>query len=95
MIRSIQEAYYLQARNPSDDDLLVDLASSLDLDADQFRADLNAPETQKTLMDDIRSHQRMGVTGFPSLVLEEGGGYRHTQIDYNNADAILQQIQGT
>ncbi len=93
MIRSIQEAYYLQARNPSDDDVLVDLASALDLGTDQFRAGLNAPETQKMLMDDIRSYQRMGVRGFPGLVLEKGGDYRHIRIDYNDADVILQQIQ--
>jgi len=92
MIRSIQEAYYLQARSPSDEDVLAGLASSLDLDVDQFRAELNAPETQKALTDDIRSHQRIGVTGFPGLVLEKDGDFRHIQIDYNDADTILRQL---
>jgi len=36
----------------------------------------------------------MGVTGFPGLVLEKGGDFRHIQIDYNDADTILHQIQG-
>jgi len=92
MIRSIQEAYYLQARSPSDEDVLADLASSLGLDTGLFHANLNAPETQEALMNDIRSSQRLGVAGFPSLVLEKGGDFRHIQIDYNDADTILQQL---
>jgi len=93
MIRAIQEAYYLQARNPSDDDVLVSLAATLGLKTEAFRADLNAPAAQKKLMADIRIHQGIGVRGFPGLVLETRGNYRQIRIDYNNANAVLHQIQ--
>jgi len=94
MIQAIQHAYYLQARNPSDDEVLIDLASQLNFDRDKFRSDLNAPETQAALLSDIRVSGNMGVRGFPSLMLEHNGEYRHIRIDYNNAGVMLLQLTG-
>jgi len=92
MIKSIQQAYYLQARNPSDDDVLVDLAVSLSLDRQHFAYDLNAPDTQTQLMDEIHMAQRIGVQGFPCLILEKAGRYHRLAIDYNHADAIMRGV---
>lgn len=94
MIHTIQQAYYLHARNPSDTAVLVELAAGLGLDEVRFRADLNAPETQRLLLAEIRMHQRLGVRGFPSLVLERDGEAHHLRINYHDADAILGQISG-
>jgi len=92
MIRSIQEAYYLQGRNPSDDDVLIDLAEHLGLDGGQFRKDLNAPETRRRLMDEIMLAQQLGVQGFPDLILKKKERFRSVRIDYNDAEAILRRI---
>ncbi|MFQ5344783.1 MAG: DsbA family protein [Mariprofundus sp.] len=92
MILAIQQAYYLQARNPSDDGVLIDLAVELGLDADRFRADLHAPETQTALDAQMQQVQQLGVQGFPSLVLKDGCGIRHIRIDYNDTDNMLQQL---
>jgi len=94
MIRSIQEAYYLQARNPSDDDVLINLAMNLGLDAGQFHRDLNATETRKQLADEIRLSQSIDVQGFPSLILKGKKKFRPIQIDYNDTEVILRQIHG-
>jgi len=94
MIRAIQEAYYLQARNPSDDDVLIDLAMDLGLDAGQFHRDLNMPETRKQLAGEIRLGQSMDVQGFPSLILKGKKEFRPIQIDYNDTEVILRQIHG-
>ena len=37
MINLIQQAYYIDAKNPSDDLTLIDLASKLDIDIEQFK----------------------------------------------------------
>jgi len=92
MIRSIQHAYYLQARNPSDDDVLIALAIALGLDAARFRHDLNNPGTEAVLSSDILKGHEIGASGFPSLLLEEEGCIRQICIDYNDADLTLQQI---
>ncbi|RME33176.1 MAG: DsbA family protein, partial [Gammaproteobacteria bacterium] len=40
MIRAIQEAYYLQARNPSEREVLIELAGEIGLDPHRFALDL-------------------------------------------------------
>ena len=92
MILAIQQAYYLQARNPSDESVLIELAALLALDVDRFRADLNAPATQAMLNADMQLAQQMGVQGFPGLVLKGAAGIRHIPVDYNDADVMLDTV---
>lgn len=97
MITAIQEAYYLQAKNPSDDETLVKLATELGLDAEQFSSDLHSDETQRQLIDEMNFSRSIGVHGFPSIVLEVAGNYHSVPLDYNNpqvaVDFILQQAE--
>jgi len=92
MIRAIGEAYYQQARNPSDDDVLVACAAGLGLDATQFRRDLNAVETELQLQQEMAMARRLGVTGFPSLVLETAAGLFPLDIDYCDMTGMLSAI---
>ncbi|MDQ7004605.1 MAG: DsbA family protein [Ghiorsea sp.] len=82
MILAIQQAYYLNALNPSDEGVLIDCAASIGLDVSLFTQTLNSPATQQTLQDNIQQAQNMGVYSFPSLVLEENGQHRPIAIDY-------------
>ena len=93
MILAIQEAYYLGARNPADTATLVELAAGLGLDAARFAADLDAPHTRQELDRQIALTRRLGVHGFPGLVLEEGGRYRPVAFDYNEPLSVLAQLQ--
>ncbi len=92
MILAIQQAYYLHAQNPSDDDTLIQCATSIDLDTAQFQQDLHAKHTQQQLQHDIQQVQNMGVYSFPSLVLEDNAQLNPIAIDYNNAFNILKQL---
>jgi len=92
MVLAIQQAYYLQACNPSDDDMLIDLAAGLSLDSEQFRYDLNSTATQNLLMQDMQQAQNMGVQSFPGLVLENGGAYHAIPVDYNHAEIMTRRI---
>jgi len=92
MIRRIQQAYYLHARNPSDDGVLTDLASDMGLDIGRFRHDLNADATQALLAAEIRTAQGMGVQGFPSLIMAHGDHFQSIPVDYNHAEVILRHI---
>jgi len=93
MIHAIQTAYYLEARNPSDDDVLIDLAMKLDLNVDQFRLDLNAEKTQTQLLQEIRVGQSLGAFGFPSLVLQNGNEIHSIAVDYNHVEPMLLKIE--
>jgi putative protein-disulfide isomerase len=92
MIYAIQQAYYLQAKNPSDIAVLLDLAADLGLDTELFAERLNHPETQQRLLAEIRYGQYLGAQGFPSLVFQHNNTNHFISIDYNNADISLQEI---
>ena len=92
IIQLIQQAYYLDAKNPSEDLTLIALAKTLNIDIEQFSRDLNSESTQQQLLDDIALMQTLGVNSFPSLVLKIDADLKPISIDYNDADFILAQI---
>ena len=88
MTLAIQRAYYLQARNPSDNTTLIELAAEIGLDARAFARDLDAPATQAALDQQIADSRALGVSSFPSLVLETGDGRWPIAVDYNHAEPM-------
>jgi putative protein-disulfide isomerase len=91
-IEAIQHAYYLEAKNPSNNNVLIDIAEKLGLGTKQFAEDLNSPDVQQTLTKEMALSQSLGMTSFPSLKLLSGGTMATIEIDYNNADSIIRQI---
>ena len=93
MTARIQRAYYLEARNPSDNETLVELAADIGLDVERFRADLLSEATQRSLLAEIQSSRAMGIGSFPSLAVENAGRLTHIGLNYTDADAMLRQIE--
>ena len=91
-IEAIQRAYYLEAKNPSDEDVLINIARKLGLGAKQFSKDLNSLEVEESLKKEITLSQSLGMTSFPSLKLLRGGILETIEINYNNAEFIIDQI---
>jgi putative protein-disulfide isomerase len=92
MTRAIQQAYYLQARDPSDPDTLVALAAELGLDTSDFATALWSEAVQQQLLDEIRRSRELGAEGFPSLILEEGGRRKSLRIDYVDHRSMLDDL---
>jgi putative protein-disulfide isomerase len=95
MTRAIQQAYYQQARNPSDNETLIDLANEIGLDPDRFASQLSDAKTHQQLLDEIDSARSLGIAGFPSLMLERGGRYYPVLVNYTSVDQILNQINAS
>ncbi|MEI6897826.1 MAG: DsbA family protein [Psychromonas sp.] len=97
MIFSIQQAYYLQAKNPSDNSLLITLASQIGLQKSVFSEQLSAPLTQQKLMTEIDKAHALPIQGFPSLVLTINDQNHAIPIDYqqwqHSFDTIKQILQ--
>ena len=93
MTRAVQQAYYLQARNPSDEETLVALAEELQLDVTLFKQDLKSPETDHQLKRQIELCYQLGIPGFPSLVLRMGNIARRIPIEFNDPPLQLQLIE--
>ncbi len=92
MIEAIQQAYYLEARNPSDTSTLVELAKTLGLDTERFSFDLDHPDTQVELDRQIAFARARGVKGFPTLLLETSDNQTFIGINPNDPQGILAQI---
>ncbi|MET0068047.1 MAG: DsbA family protein [Candidatus Thiodiazotropha sp.] len=92
MILAIQQAYYLEARNPSDVPVLVSLAEALGIDGRQFHSELGDHSTQQSLEHEIAHSRALGVHSFPSLVLEVEDGRWAIPVDYRSAESMLETI---
>ena len=68
----IQQAYYLLARNPSDNEVLISLASDIGLDVEEFTSDLDSEACRKLLDDEITIARDLYIHSFPSLILLQG-----------------------
>jgi putative protein-disulfide isomerase len=92
MILAIQQAYYLQARNPSDDETLIQLADEVSLDATGFEQNLHSHKTQETLASEIAEARQLGIRSFPSLLLQTDQNSWPISVDYQAAEPMLMTI---
>ncbi|NOQ88490.1 MAG: DsbA family protein, partial [Gammaproteobacteria bacterium] len=92
MLLAIQQAYYLQAKNPSDLDVLIELADKIGLNTEQFSNDIVSDGCQNALMDEIEFCRNIYVHSFPSLVLKQAESHALISVDYNDCASILNQI---
>lgn len=93
MTAGIQRAYYEQARNPSDNETLIELAEELGLNTGRFNEDLLADATQQSLLQEIELSRTLHMDSFPSLVLKVGGSDWPVVIDYLDSSPMLHQIE--
>lgn len=93
MTLAIQEAYYLNARNPSDVDTLQELAVALGLDAERFNADLRSATIEAELQRQVGFARQSPISGFPSLVLEYASVMTPVTVDYQDYATSLREIE--
>lgn len=73
MVEAIQLAYYREARNPSCEHVLCELAERIGLDRAEFARTLRADVVRAELARHLELTRRMGVSGFPTLVAVAAG----------------------
>lgn len=93
MTAAIQTAYYIQARNPSDDEVLIQLATESGLDVNQFAHDLHDSKTQQQLDEELNLCQQLNVDSFPALVLNRDGSIWRIPVDYTSASPAVELIE--
>lgn len=93
MIFAIQQAYYLQARNPSDRETLVALAGEIGLDQARFLHFMDDPQTQAQFEQEMRRAHAMGADSFPSLRLQMGERSWPVAVNYTDTTPMLDEIE--
>jgi len=94
MTLAIQQAYYLQARNPSDTSTLIELAEGLCLDKNKFSEDIQSPNTDEILRQEIKQSRRLGLNSFPGLLLIDRDKQIRIEPDYINPEVMLTMVLG-
>ena len=91
MFAMVQQAYYRDAVNPSDVDVLVALSERLQppIDVARFASDIASAEVEHRLQDEFTLRRELGVRSFPSLVLERNGSRRLIMAGHADASEVL------
>ena len=92
MTLAIQEAYYLEARNPSDYETLINLAEEIGADKNKFSKDVRSTETDKILEEEIQQSKSLDLKSLPSLLFIDGERKIRIEPDYLYAQVMLDQI---
>ncbi|MCZ4292690.1 DsbA family protein [Vibrio sinaloensis] len=93
MLSAIQHAYYLEARNPSDNEVLLSLAANIGLDAAKFEVDFFSAELNKEFLQELEFARRIGGNSFPSLFVATEQGIIELQVDYQSAETTIDQVE--
>lgn len=92
MTSAIQRAYYEQARNPSEVEILVSIAGEIGLAPQAFATAIASEQTEQELKRQIGFAAELGVDSFPSLILEVRSGRWPIPVDYNDPAPMLDTI---
>jgi putative protein-disulfide isomerase len=92
MTLAIQEAYYLEARNPSDYETLINLAEEIGADKNKFSKDVRSTETDKILEEEIQQSKSLDLKSLPSLLFIDGERKIRIEPDYLDVQVMLDQI---
>ena len=93
MIDAIQQAYYLKAQNPSDEDVLIKLCEKIGLDPCLFTQQLHSNELKRRFDDELNYVRSLPIQGFPSLVLIHNNRAYPIAINYTDWRQTLIEIQ--
>lgn len=92
MLYAIQQAYYLNAENPSNVDILITLAKQIGLDVNTFIKDINSDICEQSLLDEVNLSRKLFANSFPSLVIEQNNMLHTLEISYNDSQYIFSQV---
>lgn len=92
MVDEIQKAYYLNAMNPSNHDVLQKLAINIGLDGSVFLETLKNHNTEAKFSEQLDFVRQLPVNGFPSLVLSINGHNMPVVLDYIDEQKSLADL---
>ncbi len=92
MVTAIQNGYYQQARNPSEPETLIELATEIGLEPERFGQDLGSAQVEELFQADLEFKNTLGIRGFPALVLKSDK-YYGLSLGYAPAEVILQRLE--
>lgn len=96
-LRKIREQVFLEKKNITREEHLIEAAQAVGLEMDQFLKDYHDPATEKAFISEMYDGRRLGVRGFPTLIFvnENGSGKAVTGFQpYDVYTRLLAEISG-
>ena len=88
----VRSAFFVEAQDVSNLDLLLELASETGIDAGQVRQSLNDGSAIAALTSDLRKAAEQGVRGSPTWVLNEGRQVIYGNVGYRVLNANVEEL---
>lgn len=85
---AVQRAFYVDNRDVTDGDTLTDIAHSAGIDRAAFEAVFAATEIAEATRADFSLTHALGISGFPSVILEDDAGQAFLTIGYRPLEAL-------
>ena len=92
-LKSVQDAFYRDARDVTDADVLAAIAQECGLDHAQFAASLPTDAMREAVRADFALTQSVGIRGFPALCAARGNELFMIASGFTTAESLAQQFQ--
>ena len=94
MHRALQTAHWMQGRHISRDEVLLEVAGEIGLDSTEFENTYNATQATAHIRNTRELMAKLGVQGFPSMVLEQNGAFQRIEHGsfYGHEDEFKAQL---
>ena len=89
----LQSAFYADNADITQRNVLIDRAGGFGLDKDAFSEKWASPEMVKKTLSDFQFAQRLGVTGFPTIVVNDQYGYAYLTIGYQPYEQLAPVVE--
>jgi len=89
----LQRAFYAEGVDVTDPGVYSGLLDGFEIDGDRFMEQLISPEMKEKTWQDFAEARRLGVTGFPSLLLNEGDRMVAASPGYVSAETLIPAIR--
>jgi predicted DsbA family dithiol-disulfide isomerase len=93
LVEALFHAYFVEGKNIGDREVLADIVGTVGMDKADIAARLASDEDRAEVQADIRSAQRIGVTGVPTFIVANRYGLVGAQPPEELARAFMQVVQ--
>jgi putative protein-disulfide isomerase len=89
---AVQKAFYAEGRDVTQADVLADCAVELGVPRDTFLTTFHSDGMKEATRQDFALTQRLGVTGFPTLLMEDADKFHVISLGFASIDALSARI---
>ena len=84
----LQRAFYVDNSDVTQTDTLLALALGFGFDGDGFAAAFPSDEMKQATLGDFQLARELGVSGFPTVVVKDEGGYAYLTVGYQPHETL-------